>query len=65
MTQYISDAKKPSRTKAYKIPPPLPSGEVLIDVKKKPWKIGQGIGQGGFGLIYLGNPLISLCDEAS
>ncbi|XP_064601190.1 serine/threonine-protein kinase VRK1-like [Liolophura sinensis] len=49
----LNDARKPSRTKAYKIPPPLPRGEILTDVKKKPWKIGPGIGQGGFGLIYL------------
>ncbi|XP_074147444.1 serine/threonine-protein kinase VRK1 isoform X2 [Sminthopsis crassicaudata] len=28
-------------------------GEVFIDVTKKEWKVGQPIGQGGFGCIYL------------
>lgn len=32
----------------------FPPGEVLTDVGKKSWKLGAPIGQGGFGLIYLG-----------
>lgn len=35
---------------------PLPVGEVVTDVLKKPWKIGKSIGSGGFGLIYLAAP---------
>ncbi|XP_074069146.1 serine/threonine-protein kinase VRK1 isoform X2 [Macrotis lagotis] len=29
------------------------AGEVLTDLAKKEWKVGQPIGQGGFGCIYL------------
>ena len=32
----------------------FPPGEVLTDNAKKSWKLGSPIGQGGFGLIYLG-----------
>ena len=32
----------------------FPPGEVLTDTGKKSWKLGAPIGQGGFGLIYLG-----------
>ena len=32
----------------------FPPGEVLTDTGKKAWKLGAPIGQGGFGLIYLG-----------
>ena len=32
----------------------FPPGEVLIDTGKKAWKLGVPIGQGGFGLLYLG-----------
>ncbi|XP_061742871.1 serine/threonine-protein kinase VRK1-like [Nerophis ophidion] len=31
----------------------FPAGEVLTDTRKKLWKLGAPIGQGGFGLIYL------------
>ncbi|CAN9502020.1 unnamed protein product [Ophioblennius macclurei] len=31
----------------------FPAGEVLTDTGKKSWKLGNPIGQGGFGLIYL------------
>ena len=30
------------------------SGVVLTDLYKKNWTLGAPIGQGGFGLIYLG-----------
>ncbi|XP_071050126.1 serine/threonine-protein kinase VRK1-like [Onthophagus taurus] len=33
------------------------SGEVLEDVHKKKWKLGNPIGKGGFGLIYLAQEL--------
>lgn len=32
----------------------FPPGEVLTDTAKKAWKLGPPVGQGGFGLIYLG-----------
>lgn len=32
----------------------FPAGEVLRDTGKKAWKLGAPVGQGGFGLIYLG-----------
>lgn len=32
----------------------FPPGEVLTDTSKKSWKLGAPIGQGGFGLLYLG-----------
>lgn len=31
----------------------FPAGEILTDTGKKVWKLGDPIGQGGFGLIYL------------
>ncbi|XP_029973536.1 serine/threonine-protein kinase VRK1-like isoform X2 [Salarias fasciatus] len=31
----------------------FPAGEVLTDTGKKTWKLGDPVGQGGFGLIYL------------
>ncbi|XP_034531357.1 serine/threonine-protein kinase VRK1 [Notolabrus celidotus] len=31
----------------------FPPGEVLTDTGKKSWKLGEPVGQGGFGLIYL------------
>eukprot|EP00057_Strongylocentrotus_purpuratus_P013099 XP_011667573.1 PREDICTED: serine/threonine-protein kinase VRK1-like [Strongylocentrotus purpuratus] len=40
------------RKKAYKLPDPLPEGDVLQDVRKKEWRLGKPIGQGGFGMIY-------------
>ncbi|XP_044758663.1 serine/threonine-protein kinase VRK1 [Coccinella septempunctata] len=36
----------------YKLPDPIPKGEILVDIAKKKWKIGASIGQGGFGEIY-------------
>ncbi|KAI1894765.1 hypothetical protein AGOR_G00119110 [Albula goreensis] len=35
------------------LPNPLPNGYILTDTEKKQWKLGEIIGQGGFGLIYL------------
>ena len=42
--------KKPG---AWKMPPPLPAGEVFTDNAKKKWVLGGSIGKGGFGEIYL------------
>lgn len=49
--------KKAPRKKAangYKLPDPIPAGEVLTDIAKKQWIIGPSIGVGGFGEIYSG-----------
>ncbi|KAM3838129.1 serine/threonine-protein kinase VRK1-like [Diretmus argenteus] len=35
------------------LPKPLPDSFLLTDTEKKTWRLGQIIGQGGFGLIYL------------
>ncbi|XP_023948162.2 serine/threonine-protein kinase VRK1 [Bicyclus anynana] len=56
--------KKPAaprkKANAYKMPAPIPLGEVLTDtVFKKKWRIGPSIGVGGFGEIY------SACDHNS
>lgn len=40
------------------LPKPLPDGFILTDTEKKKWRLGKIIGQGGFGLIYLGNESI-------
>lgn len=40
----------PKRKLAEEFPP----GEVLTDNAKKRWKLGQPVGKGGFGLLYLG-----------
>ncbi|XP_074845580.1 serine/threonine-protein kinase VRK2 isoform X2 [Carettochelys insculpta] len=36
-----------------KLPVPLPQGMILKDTEGKEWRLGNIIGQGGFGLIYL------------
>lgn len=43
---------KVAKGKAYKMPPPLPHGEVVTSLDKSQWKIGRSIGKGGFGEIY-------------
>ncbi|XP_012257149.2 serine/threonine-protein kinase VRK1-like [Athalia rosae] len=40
----------------YKLPDPIPVGEVLTDMLKKSWIIGPSIGVGGFGEIYSAAP---------
>lgn len=47
-------AKKPRAPKGPKLPAPFASGTILQDLKKKQWKLGNEVGKGGFGLIYLG-----------
>ncbi|RZC40752.1 serine/threonine-protein kinase VRK1 [Asbolus verrucosus] len=46
--------KKPKKKPAtgYKMPEPLPEGEVLTDISKRQWRLGTSIGKGGFGEIY-------------
>ncbi|KAK3093890.1 hypothetical protein FSP39_021504 [Pinctada imbricata] len=52
-------SKKPRGPKAPKLPDPFDNGTILSDVRKKQWKLGNQIGQGGFGLIYLASDEVS------
>ena len=52
--QIYSAAKKPRAQKGHKLAEKFPKGEVMQDLWKKKWVLGDVIGQGGFGLIYLG-----------
>ena len=45
--------KKPRATKGHQLAEKFANGEVLRDLRKKEWVLGDTIGQGGFGLIYL------------
>lgn len=45
-------AGKRKAASGYKLPDPIPIGEILRDVTKKEWQIGSSIGVGGFGEIY-------------
>ena len=42
------------------MPEKFTEGFTINDVYKKPWTLGKPIGQGGFGLIYLGKLILSL-----
>jgi hypothetical protein len=45
------------KSRAYKMPPPLPAGQVLTDVTgKHSWTLGRSVGKGGFGEIYRASP---------
>lgn len=46
-------AKKSRAPKGHKLAEKFPNGEILRDLCKKNWRLGDVIGQGGFGLIYL------------
>lgn len=51
------DGKAPKKNAAgYKMAPPIPKGEILEDISKKKWIIGESIGKGGFGEIYSAQP---------
>lgn len=43
-----------------KLPVPLPRDMILKDTEGKVWRLGSQIGQGGFGLIYLGKILVMI-----
>ncbi|XP_056021256.1 serine/threonine-protein kinase VRK1-like [Ostrea edulis] len=43
-------ARKP---RAPNLPAPFVNGTILKDLRKKEWKLGDEVGKGGFGLIYL------------
>lgn len=41
------------KANGYKMPAPIPLGEIITDsIAKKKWRIGPSIGVGGFGVIY-------------
>ncbi|XP_008524833.1 serine/threonine-protein kinase VRK2 isoform X1 [Equus przewalskii] len=46
----------PRRNEKYKLPVPLPEGQILGDTEGQQWVLGKMIGSGGFGLIYLAFP---------
>lgn len=43
-----------------RLPSRLPAGEILTDITKNSWRLGDSIGCGGFGDVYLGKILISM-----
>lgn len=47
-------ARQRKAANGYKLPDPIPVGEIVRDVTKKEWQIGPSIGIGGFGEIYAG-----------
>ena len=47
-------APKKKGANGYKLPDPIPKGEIVVDLKKQKWIIGSSIGVGGFGEIYSG-----------
>lgn len=47
---------RPKKNGPYKMPPPLPAGEVLTDILKHSWVLGDSVGKGGFGEIYRAAP---------
>ncbi|XP_043845766.1 serine/threonine-protein kinase VRK2 isoform X1 [Dromiciops gliroides] len=49
----------PKRQEKSKLPVPLPEGMILKDTEGKTWRLGNMIGSGGFGLIYLASPYIN------
>ncbi|XP_039756567.1 serine/threonine-protein kinase VRK1 [Pararge aegeria] len=61
MSGRVKKAAAPKKkANGYKMPAPIPLGEVLTDtIFKKKWRIGPSIGVGGFGEIY------SACDHNS
>lgn len=51
---------KKKKSRAYKMPPPLPAGLVLTDVSgKHSWSLEVSVGKGGFGEIYKASPVDS------
>ncbi|XP_012273530.1 serine/threonine-protein kinase VRK1 [Orussus abietinus] len=52
----VKRAPKKKGANGYKLPEPIPRGEILTDMSKKQWVIGTSIGTGGFGEIYSAAP---------
>lgn len=47
-------ASKRKAANGYRLPDPIPAGEIVTGLtKKKSWRVGKSIGVGGFGEIYL------------
>ena len=40
-----------------RLPSRLPPGEILTDITQNSWRLGDAIGCGGFGDVYLGKSL--------
>jgi len=57
-----AQAKK-AGPKAHKLAEQFPKGSVLKDLFKKEWVLGDVVGQGGFGLIYLASEKDSKSDH--
>jgi len=57
--------KKPGKKTAngYKMPDPIPAGEIIRSSTKEVWTIGKSIGVGGFGEIYLCNTGEGKCSD--
>jgi len=52
--RYKMPPKKAKKTASgYRMPDHLPPGTILTDLNKKQWVLGQSVGTGGFGEIYL------------
>lgn len=45
--------KKRVAANGFKLPDPIPAGQIIQDMTKNIWVLGKSIGQGGFGEIYL------------
>lgn len=58
-----SNGKK-KRAGPYKMPPPIPKGEILTDFRKNKWCLGTSVGKGGFGEIYTACPSGKSIDAA-
>ncbi|XP_076657714.1 serine/threonine-protein kinase VRK1-like [Halictus rubicundus] len=55
MAAKVKAAKKKGAN-GYKLPNPIPPGEILTDVKKNQWILDKSIGVGGFGEVYSAAP---------
>jgi len=60
----VATPKKRVAANGFKLPEPIPAGQVITDIGKKEWVLGRSIGQGGFGEIYLASddPSRPVCD---
>lgn len=43
-----------------KLPAKLPANEILTDITQNKWRLGNSIGYGGFGDIYLGKEFLKI-----
>lgn len=60
----VAGNEKKKRAGPYKMPPPLPKGEILTDFRKNKWCLGTSVGKGGFGEIYTACPSGKSIDSA-